>query len=177
MCASRKSPLRFNFGFLLEADLGTSRDIELDYPAIRVADDVTLRPLQGSFRATRTSNGIYLHGALTGGIEVSCTRCLAPIGVPLDLELDDLFHYRAFPPPGEYRITDTGIVDLAPLIRELALLAVPMQVFCRGECLGLCPVCGQELNEGPCDCPTDDIDPRLAVLRSLLPGQPEDASD
>lgn len=177
MCASKRSPLRFNFGFLLEADLGTSRDIELDYPSIRVAEDVALSPLQGRFRATRTSNGIYLQGALTGGIEVACDRCLAAVSLPLTLALDDLFHYRAFPPPGEYRITETGIIDLAPLIRELALLAVPMQVFCKEACLGLCPNCGQNLNEGSCDCPTDDIDPRLAVLRSLLPDQSEDAQD
>jgi uncharacterized protein len=43
-----------------------------------------------------------------------------------------------------------------------------MQVFCREECLGLCPECGKNLNDGPCDCQIDDIDPRLAALRALL---------
>ena len=38
------SRLRFNFGFLLEADYGTSRLIELDYPSVQLSDDVTLAP-------------------------------------------------------------------------------------------------------------------------------------
>lgn len=177
MCANKLSPLRFNFGFLLEADLGTSRDIELDYPSIRISEDVTLTPLQGGFRATRTSNGIYLQGNLTGGMEAACTRCLTAFAMPLQLELDDLFHYHAYPPPGEYAIPDTGILDLAPLVRELTLLAIPMQVYCRQECRGLCPHCGQNLNEDPCDCQTDDVDPRLAALKALLPGLAEDAPE
>ena len=35
------SRLRFNFGFLLEADFGTIRRIELDYPSIKLSDDLT----------------------------------------------------------------------------------------------------------------------------------------
>jgi len=41
-------------------------------------------------------------------------------------------------------------------------------VLCRPDCAGLCPECGQNLNEGVCDCARDTIDPRLAVLRSML---------
>ena len=65
-----------------------------------------------------------------------------------------------------YSIDDTGVMDLAPLLREEVILAVPMGVLCRSDCAGLCPVCGQNLNEGTCDCEQDDIDPRWAVLRA-----------
>jgi uncharacterized protein len=59
-------------------------------------------------------------------------------------------------------------IDLEPVLRELIILATPMHAVCREDCLGLCPECGQNLNEGPCDCRPDDVDPRLAVLKALL---------
>ena len=165
----RLSRLRFNFGHLLDGDLGARREVELDYPHIQVGEDVRLTPLRGTFLATRTSKGLYLKGTLRSVIETECTRCLATVKLPVDIQLDDLFyhpHYMA--PPGEYVVKDDGILDLAPLVRELSLLAIPMQVICQEECKGICVQCGQNLNEGQCDCEFDDVDPRLAKLQTLL---------
>lgn len=168
----RLSRLRFNFGHLLEGDLGAYRDVELDYPEIEISDDVNLSPLQGKFRATHTSRGIYLQGKLTSTIETECTRCLETVALSIEIELDDLFYHPPYTaPPGEFVISDDGILDLAPLIRELSLLAIPMQVYCRDGCKGICVQCGKNLNEGDCDCTFDDIDPRLAALRALLEDQ------
>ena len=165
----RLSRLRFNFGHLLEADLGIHRDVELDYPEIDVSEDVSLAPLKGTFRATHTSRGIYLQGKLKSTIETECTRCLEPIALPIEIDIDDLYYYPAHTaPPGEFAIGEDGILDLAPLIRELSLLAIPMQVYCRDGCKGICVQCGKNLNEGPCDCEFDEIDPRLEALRALL---------
>jgi uncharacterized protein len=47
------------------------------------------------------------------------------------------------------------------------LLALPVSVVCRDECKGLCPVCGQDLNEAECSCERKVVDPRLAVLKSI----------
>jgi uncharacterized protein len=165
----KMSRLRFNFGFLLEADFGTSRLIELDYPSIRLSEDVTLTPLRGSFTATRTTEGIYIQGQLTSSTSLPCVRCLEESIIPLDIELDDLFFYPPqTAPEGEYRVGDDGMIDLGPLVRELSLLGIPIKVLCRPDCRGLCQECGQNLNEGDCDCPEVDIDPRLAALQQLL---------
>jgi uncharacterized protein len=165
----RPSRLRFNFGHLLDGDLGARREIELDYPHIEISPDVTLAPLTGKFRATRTSKGIYLSGKLASTMQTECTRCLEPVSLPIEIELDDLFYHPvSAAPPGEYSINDDGILDLAPLIRELSLLALPMQVFCRDNCKGICVQCGINLNEGECDCVFEEIDPRFAVLKQLL---------
>lgn len=169
MKEKQKSQLRFNFGHLLQGDRGGSRVVELVYPKVRVSDDVTLSPLEGKFKATRTSRGIYLKGKLRSVIETECTRCLSTVSMPIQIQLDDLFYYPASAAPeGEYAITEDGIVDLAPLTREVSLLEIPMQVFCREDCKGICVQCGQNLNEGTCECVADDIDPRLAALRTLL---------
>ena len=169
MKEKQKSKLRFNFGHLLQGDRGVSREVELAYPKVWVSEDVTLAPLQGKFKATRTSRGIYLKGKLRSVIETECTRCLSSVPLPIQIQLDDLFYYPpSAAPEGEYGITEDGTVDLAPLIREVSLLEIPMQVYCREDCKGICVQCGQNLNEGTCDCVVDDIDPRLAALRTLL---------
>ena len=161
--------LRFNLGFLLEAPRGTRRDIELAYPKIRLADDLVLSPLEGVLNISRNSNGLYLTGHLVSQALVDCSRCLASVPVAIEMEIGDLFYYPpAAAPMGEYIIGDDGHLDLAPLIRELSLLEIPIQVWCRPDCAGLCAECGQNLNHQECDCVTDDIDPRMAALRKLL---------
>jgi uncharacterized protein len=165
------SRLRFNFGFLLEAAFGTRRTIELAYPSI-VAEELTLAPLTGSFEATRNSKGIYVSGTLRTSVEAECSRCLDSSLMPVELLLDDLFFYPPWSaPPGELVVGEDGFIDLAPLVRQLSLLAVPMQPICRDDCLGLCIECGQNLNDGDCGCEADPLDPRLAPLKSLLDQQ------
>lgn len=159
--------LRFNFGYLLEADRGTRRVTELSYPSMQL-EEVHLSPLDGRFQATKTTNGIYIEGVLTSGLQVDCARCLKPVAVPVEMELSELYYYPPPPPAGEFAVGDDGVLDLGPLVRELALLSAPARVFCTEGCLGLCNQCGQNLNESACDCERDTIDPRLAVLRTLL---------
>lgn len=165
----KMSRLRFNFGFLLEADFGTIRLIELDYPSIKLSEDVTLTPLTGSFTATRTTEGIYIQGQLQSALSMECVRCLEETIVPVDISLDELFYYPPHhAPPGEPFVGEDGMIDLGPLVRELSLLGVPIKVLCRPDCLGLCQECGANLNYVDCDCAEEEIDPRLAALQQLL---------
>jgi len=171
----RPSRLRFNFGFLLEANYGTSRTIELDYPDILLENDVTLAPLTGIFQAIRNTKGIYIMGELFSNMDVECARCLDPVSVPISIELDEMYHYPPQTAPvGEYFVGEDGFIDMAPLVRQLSLLAAPMQPICREDCQGLCIECGHNLNESDCGCREDDIDPRLTRLGELLdsPQQP-----
>ena len=58
-------------------------------------------------------------------------------------------------------------IDFRAIIQEQVILAIPMQPICRQDCRGLCARCGANLNDGPCDCRGDDVDPRLAILKTL----------
>ena len=52
--------------------------------------------------------------------------------------------------------------------RELAALAMPVQVLCRDDCAGLCAICGENLNRaGPAHAHEREPDPRYAALREL----------
>lgn len=167
-----RANLRFNFGFLIEASVGTSRTVELSYPSIILENDLTLTPLTGKFQAVRNSKGIYINGLLHSLIEVDCARCLDSINLPISIELSDLFYYPpSSAPDGEFTVGEDGFLDMGPLVRQLSLLEVPMQPFCQPDCKGFCSSCGQNLNEGQCACEHEDIDPRFESLRKLLDTQ------
>jgi len=158
--------LKINVGFILAESAGYQRTIELDLPRVRLGD-LELDYVRGALRLSRNSRGVLVQGTLESEIIGECARCLETTYVPVSFELEELFTY---PPNAEepYSVEETGILDLAPLLREEAILAVPMVVLCRPDCAGLCPQCGQNLNEGACDCAQEDPDPRLAGLRALL---------
>ena len=159
--------LHFNFGYLLADNPGESRIVELDYPSVKL-DEVYLEPLTGKFRASRTARGIFLKGKLRSIMEIDCARCSHPFKSPVDLLLNDHYYLKADAPEGEFIIPESGKLDLGPLVRELAITAVPMQPICKEDCAGLCVTCGINLNETTCDCEDDDIDPRFAILKQLL---------
>lgn len=168
----KMSRLKFNFGFLLEADFGTSRRIDLDYPTIKLSEDLTLSPLRGHIVATRTTEGIYIQGELESAATAECMRCLEETEVQLAFTIDELFFYPPeTAPAGENRVGEDGMIDLGPLVRELSLLSIPTKVLCREDCLGLCQNCGANLNLGDCGCAEEEIDPRLAKLQELLKNQ------
>ncbi|NWG28057.1 MAG: DUF177 domain-containing protein [Ignavibacteriaceae bacterium] len=62
---------------------------------------------------------------------------------------------------------DTDKIELDKDIRDYAILAVPMKKLCSENCKGLCPKCGKNLNDGPCDCVEEIIDPRWEPLQKL----------
>ena len=168
MSNKKNAPLRFNVGFLLEGNVGEKREYELDYPSVSI-EDVALKPLQGTVFLSRNSRGIYVEGQLTTNVPTECSRCLSPMVQAVEFELNELFYYPpSTAPEGEYTIPATGFLDLSPLVREMGLLATPMQPLCKEECLGFCMECGQNLNDGDCSCNDEEVDPRLATLRSLL---------
>ena len=67
-------------------------------------------------------------------------------------------------------LTDTieSRYDIFPRVLEAVLLELPIRVLCREDCKGLCSACGANLNEGACDCPKEEPDPRWRDLRKLL---------
>ena len=54
----------------------------------------------------------------------------------------------------------------SPWLRDTVLLELPLAPLCAETCLGLCPQCGTNWNESPCQC-RPAIDPRWAALDEL----------
>lgn len=59
-------------------------------------------------------------------------------------------------------------LDIDELVYTEVIVSLPMKHLCKGDCKGICSKCGKNLNEGKCDCPEKEIDPRLSALADLL---------
>jgi len=132
-------------------------------------------PLVGQIEMVRTADGILVRGELTTAVELQCDRCLEPLLQKVEFKIEEEFHPLVDTSTGaqlpcdeeEMRIDEHHILDLTELIRQSTFLALPMHPVCRLDCLGLCDRCGQNLNEGPCDCKESIVDPRLEILKKL----------
>lgn len=159
--------LKYNVGFLLADGPGHSHSFELDVPSVQVAHDLVVNYLRGPVRFSRTKEGILVQAHLLSAVEDECYRCLDPVESEFAVELEELYATQpALPTP--FHIGEDALLDLAPLLREEALIALSSRAICQADCKGLCPECGANLNHGLCDCHLDEIDPRLAVLKKLL---------
>jgi uncharacterized protein len=136
-------------------------------------------PLQGTVTFMRTTDGILVTGKSRLMLELVCERCLNSFEVPVELELVETFRPTVdirsgapLPPVKgeelETLIDEQHVLDLAEVVRQMILLATPMYPVCRPDCAGLCPRCGQNLNEGQCDCTIEVTDPRWSKLQTLL---------
>ena len=64
----------------------------------------------------------------------------------------------------DFAVAKSGKLDIDEQLLELLELDFPTRILCREDCKGLCQRCGKDLNEGPCDCPTVEINPAFASL-------------
>lgn len=103
-----------------------------------------------------------------------CARCLKPTKVPLHIDINQRFIKGSV----EEAIKEGEEIDILPIendrvdlddtILSEVRLGIPMRVLCKEDCKGLCPICGKDLNEGPCLCQTEDTDPRWDALKDLF---------
>lgn len=163
------SPLRLNVGFVVAQSAGFSRDFPFDLPQINIPPDLHISNLNGLVRATRTPQGILLQGDFQTQIGLECVRCLTNFEQSLVVDFTELYAFsQRYVTDSGLLMPETGIIDLTPVLREYILLEIPISPLCRPDCKGLCPICGNNLNESTCIHDDYSVDPRLAALKALL---------
>jgi uncharacterized protein len=141
-------------------------------------ENITLKgPVLFAGEAFRAAARAHIRGTLTADIRLDCTRCLESIQTRLEVPFDSVFVDAAEETDEiETEVTDealdeslvqNGVIDIAEVVREQILLAMPETVLCKDGCKGLCPQCGANLNLIDCKCSDDDIDPRWAALQEI----------
>ena len=69
-----------------------------------------------------------------------------------------------------YRV-ESDLIDFEPVVRDAVVLGLPWTPLCRPDCAGLCPTCGQRLDDLPAGHTHEQLDPRWAALaRFAEPG-------
>ena len=151
------------------ASLPFSVSVDLSDLCYGVSYPVT-EPVMASGTVRNTAGVLMMKGDLTTTIHGTCDRCASPfdreihfpINVVLVTELasEENEDERVFPMEGDS-------ADLDDIVRTVFVLNLDSKLLCREDCAGLCPQCGKNLNDGPCNC-RKELDPRFAALKQLL---------
>jgi uncharacterized protein len=138
---------------------------------------------------TNGGEGILASGMLRGHVEGSCDRCLEPASFEIAGEVNEYYLFeapqdaRSYDSDGDFDedyaeedddfyLVEDDCVDLTDALIGALLMDTPFVVLCREDCKGLCPHCGQNLNEGECDCASHEAERKaemspFAALKGL----------
>ena len=151
------------------ASIPFSVSVDLSDLCYGVSYPVT-EPVMASGTVRNTAGVLMMKGDLTTTIHGTCDRCASPfdreihfpINVVLVTELADEENEDewVFPLEGDS-------ADLDDIVRTVFVLNLDSKLLCKEDCRGLCPRCGKNLNDGPCNC-QKELDPRFAALKQLL---------
>jgi uncharacterized protein len=130
-------------------------------------------PVELELRLESVVEGVLVSGQARAQATGECVRCLDPITIELDLDVQELFAYpdAAAADAEEIAQVEDELVDFRPVLRDAVVLALPLQPVCRDDCLGLCATCGARLNDDP-GHQHEQVDPRWAALGDLVGSDP-----
>ena len=116
---------------------------------------------------SHTTNGYALRLRFAVRLDGPCMRCLESAAREVEIDAREIDQ-----PGGGEDLTspylESDQLDVAAWARDALLLALPAQIVCTDDCRGLCPICGENLNEaGPDHHHEPDPDPRWAKLNEL----------
>jgi uncharacterized protein len=98
----------------------------------------------------------HLSGRINALRAGECDRCLKPARRTVDVEINETFRRISDPEYDSESESYYGYagheIDIDQAIRDNLLLNLPLQLLCRDDCPGFCPVCGGDLNEIKCNC-------------------------
>ncbi|MGI6201590.1 MAG: YceD family protein [Christensenellales bacterium] len=102
-----------------------------------------------------TGKVLLLSAKLTCQAILPCARCLEPVSVPLEAEVEEEFARQEDPAHPDRYLLDGFTLDVTEMVVQNLLMQLPIAVLCRDDCKGLCPICGENLNVNRCSCPQE----------------------
>jgi uncharacterized protein len=151
---------------------GTRLDLPVRLDSLQLGGQ-TYDPSEGTVATrldvSRPSNGYAFRLRFPLRVEGPCMRCLeaAAVEVEVDAREVDQADTEDEELRSPYVVDDE--LDLGRWVHDAAVLALPTQLLCRADCAGLCPVCGESLNDADPEAHKHGSggDPRWAKLNEL----------
>ncbi|SJZ55127.1 YceD family protein [Selenihalanaerobacter shriftii] len=152
------SDIRENLGAIKEVKLEEEiEDIQFQDREIQIDG-----PAKMAFQVINTEDSFLVVGDIDLNLNVKCSRCLDEFTLPVTAKLEEEVE------KDRVELSGAASINIEEEIEDNVFLAIPMKPVCDEDCAGICPSCGQDLNEGDCDCFMHTVDPRLAKLEQLL---------
>jgi uncharacterized protein len=124
---------------------------------------------QVRLEASRHSGGYAFKLIFAVHIDGPCMRCLEPAEHELEVEAREVDQIRTDDEDLRSPYIEEDELDIGRWAHDVVMLALPTQILCRPDCLGLCAFCGEPLNDAdPADHDHEKpIDPRWSALKDL----------
>jgi uncharacterized protein len=117
---------------------------------------------------SHTTTGYSLRLRFETALQGPCMRCLEEAGHEIGVDAREIDQPGGGEELESPYVEEEEQLDLRAWARDALALALPAQIVCGEECLGLCAVCGENLNRaGPEHAHEREPDPRWAALREL----------
>ena len=129
-------------------------------------------PLHYEIQILRNKEDFLLSGTVSAVLEYPCARCLESVDLALSGQIEAT--YKKSPKKiseEEIELEDLENViyyeamtfDLSERLIEAILVEIPSKVLCKEDCKGICPYCGENLN--------NVAEHRCKIESELSPGQ------
>jgi uncharacterized protein len=161
----------FDLGRLgLSSGEGRRIDLEIGVDALDLAGQryaVRDGTAAATLDAARTSSGYSLRLRYEARLEGPCMRCLEDARETVSIDSREVDQ-----PGGGEDLRSPYLqeeeLDVKAWARDALALSLPAQIVCRADCLGLCAVCGENLNQaGEEHYHEQAPDPRWAKLSEV----------
>jgi uncharacterized protein len=156
-------------GLKLSPGEGRKLDLEVQLGDFDFSDENYATPAAVPVRldvSRMVGGGYSLRLRFESQLSGPCMRCLEAADPVTSVDAREIDQ-----PGGGEELTSPYVngddLDLRAWAHDAYALALPAQVLCRPECLGLCPQCGADLNADPEHAHEAAPDSRWAKLREL----------
>jgi uncharacterized protein len=118
---------------------------------------------------SRTSTGYALRLRFSTEVTGPCVRCLEAGTNEIEIDVREVDQGGTSDEELRSPYVSEGELDIERWANDALVLAFPAQPLCRENCAGLCPVCGESLNDADPEAHRHSSggDPRMAKLREL----------
>lgn len=129
-----------------------------------------IEPLKVEGRVYNNGQSLTLEANVSGRMVTECARCLDEVEADVEFSVHELLSQREEGADEDEDIIlfDGYEIELDDIIADHFLMNISGRYLCSDDCKGLCPVCGQNLNHGECDCDNENIDPRWQALADIM---------
>jgi uncharacterized protein len=152
--------------------LKIEEEVDLSDLVISHQDIRDISPVSVSGRADISSSKVTFHLSISGSMVLPCSRTLVDVQYPFSIDTTETFLLKPadYDMEEDFHLADGDIVDLTPILKEILILEIPMQVFCEDVTNeeGAAPQSGKDWEVITEDDQNNKVDPRLAGLAKFF---------
>lgn len=150
-------------------------ELQMDFPFEKYNNELIKNDAKVSLSLTNIGRGkVLIKGFCDLNFTLSCDRCLKDVDTVVSLDFEREVYAPEYLEDEDIREDQQFVnefeLDIEALLREELQIAWPSKILCDEECKGICKKCGQNLNDGACECDDFVPDIRFANLMDIFNG-------